>query len=70
MFSQLISLISMKCSFKKGWFIVAGLMGLSMETLRKQDWTESSWHNNVYNAKFSLITRLEHAYAVQYTYLH
>ena len=42
MFSQLISLISMKCSFKKGCFIVAGLMGLSMETLRKQDWTECS----------------------------
>ena len=54
----------MKCSFNKGCFIVAGLMGLSIETLRKQDWTEFSWDNNVYNAKFSLITRLEHGYAV------
>ena len=45
-------------------------MGLSIETLRKQDWTELSWHNNVYNAKFSLITRLEHGYAVEYTYFH
>ena len=70
MFSQLISLISMKCSLHKGCFIVAGLMGLSSETLRKQDWTEFSWHNNVYNAKFSVITRLEHGYAVEYTYFH
>ena len=70
MFSQLISLISIKCSLNKGCFIVAGLMGLSMETLRKQDSTEFSWHNNGYNAKFSLITRLEHGYAVEYTYLH
>ena len=42
MYSQLISLISMKCSFKKGCFTVASLMGLSMEALGKQDWTESS----------------------------
>ena len=41
----------MKCSLNKGCFIVAGLMGLGMETLRKQDWTEFSWHNNGYNAK-------------------
>ena len=42
MFSQLTSLISMKCSFTKGCLIVTGLMGLSMDTLRKQNWTESS----------------------------
>ena len=60
----------MKCSFNKGCFIVAGLMGLSIETLRKQDCTEFSWHKNVYNAKFSLKTRLEHGYAVEYTYFH
>ena len=58
----------MKCSFNKGCFIVAGLSGLSIETLKKQDWTEFSWHTNVYNAKFSLITRLEHGYALEYTY--
>ena len=60
----------MKCSFNKGCFIVAGLMGLSIETLRNQDCTEFSWHNNVYNAKFSLKTRLEQVYAVEYTYFH
>ena len=31
----------------------------------KKNWTEFSWHNNVYNAKFSIITRLEHGYAVE-----
>ena len=60
----------MKCSFNNGCCIVAGLMGLSMDTLREQDWTEFSWHNNVYNAKFSLKTRLELGYAVEYTYFH
>ena len=60
----------MKCSFNKGWFIVAGLICLSNEIQRKQDLTEFSWHNKVYNAKFSLITRLEHGYAVEYTYFH
>ena len=70
MFSQLISLISMKCSSNKGCFIVAGLIGLSMETLRKQDWSVSSWRHNVYNAKVGLKTRLEHSYAVEYTYFH
>ena len=60
----------MKCSFNKGCLIVAGLIGLSIETLRKQDWTESSHRNNVYNAKFGIKTRLEHGYAVEYTYFH
>ena len=60
----------MNVSVNKGCFIVAGLMGLSIETLRKQDWTEFSWHNNVYNAKFSLKTRLELGYPMEYTYFH
>ena len=45
-------------------------MGLSMETLKKQDWTESSYRNNVYNGKVGLKTRLEHGYAVEHTYFH
>ena len=32
------------------FFIVASLMGLSMQTLKKQDWIEVSWRNNVDNA--------------------
>ena len=60
----------MNVSVNTGCFIVAGLMGLSIETLRKQDWKEFSWHSNVYNAKISLKTRLELGYAVEYTYFH
>ena len=60
----------MKCSFNKGCLIVAGLMGLSMDTLRKQSWTKCPKRNNVYNAKFGIKTRLEHGYAVEYTYFH
>ena len=33
-----------------------------MQTLNKQHWTEVSWRNNVYNIKFSVKTRLDHAY--------
>ena len=58
----------MKCSCNKSIFIVTGLMGLSMKTLIKHDWTECSWQNNVYNAKFSLKARLEHGIAIEYTY--
>ena len=39
-----------------------------MQTLRKQEWTEVSWRNNGYNAKFSVETRLEHGFAVEYNY--
>ena len=55
-------------SFTKGIFSVPGLMGLSMQALRKQDWTELSWRYNVYNAKLSLRTRLEYDFAIEYTY--
>ena len=58
----------MKCSCTKGFFIVAGLMGLSMQTLKKQDWTELSLRHNVYNAKLSVKTRLEHGFAIDCTY--
>ena len=49
-------------------FIVTGLMGLSMQTLKKQELTEVSWRNNNCNAKFSVETRLEHGFAIEYTY--
>ena len=52
---------------QQGCFIVTGLMGLSMQTLRKQDWTEFSWRHNVYNTKFRLKARLEHGFALEYT---
>ena len=58
----------MKFSCNRGFFIVACLMGLSMQTLKKQDWTELSLRNNVYNAKLSLKTRLKHGCAIEYTY--
>ena len=50
-------------------FIATGLMGLSMQILKKQEWTECSWRNNVYNAKFSVEIRVEHGFAKEYTYL-
>ena len=40
-----------------------------MQTLKKQEWTEDSWPNNAYNAKFSVETRLRHGFAIEYTYL-
>ena len=57
-------------SCNKGILIVTGLMGLSMQTLRKQDWTEFSWRDKVYNAKFSLEIRLDHGFAMEYTHIH
>ena len=48
--------------------IVTGLMGLTMQALKKQEWTEMSWRNNDYNAKFNVETRLEHGFAVKCTY--
>ena len=57
----------MKLFFNKGIFIVTGLMGLSMQTLKKQDWTKSSLWNNGYNAKFSIKLRLEHGFAIEET---
>ena len=39
-----------------------------MQTLTKEEWTEFSWRTNVYNATFSVETRLEHGFAIEYTY--
>ena len=41
---------------------------LGMQTLEKQDWTEFSRRNTVYNAKFNVKLRLEHGCAIEYTY--
>ena len=58
----------MKFSCNKGVIILHCLMGLSMKTLIKHDWTEWSLRNNVYNAKYSVKARLEHGFAIEYTY--
>ena len=47
--------------------IVAGLMGLSMETQKHQDWIEVSERNNVYNSNFSVQTRLDHDLPIEGT---
>ena len=39
-----------------------------MQTLTRQDWTQLSLRNNVYNAKLNVTTRLEHGFAIDYTY--
>ena len=48
--------------------IVTGLIGLSMQPLKKQEWTEVSWRNNGYNAKVSVEPRLDHVFAIEYKY--
>ena len=53
---------------QQGIFIVAGLIGVSKQTLKKHDWTELSLRNTAYNAKLSLKTRLKHGFAIDYTY--
>ena len=40
-----------------------------MQALKNEEWREISFRNNGYNAKFSVETRLEHGFAVEYTYL-
>ena len=49
-------------------FIVTGLTGISMQTLKRQEYEEFSWRNNDDNAKFSVGTPLEHGLAIEYTY--
>ena len=36
-----------------------------MQKLRGQEWTEFSLRNNLYNAKFSVETRLEHGVPIE-----
>ena len=58
----------MKFSRNKGVYSVTGLIGLSMQTLTRQDWTQPSLRNNVYNAKVNKGTHLDHGVAIEYTY--
>ena len=60
----------MEFPFNIGCFSLTGLIGLSMQTVKKQDWTEFSWRNNVDNAKFTLKSRLENGFGIEYTYFH
>ena len=39
------------------------------QILTKHEWTEFSWRNNVYNAKYNVEKRLEHVFHVDYTYV-
>ena len=39
-----------------------------MQILKKQEWTEFLWRNNVYNAKFNVEQSLEHGCAMRHTY--
>ena len=49
-------------------FVVSGLMVLCMQPLKKQEWTEVSGRNNVYNAKFSVEIHSEDGFAIENTY--
>ena len=60
----------MKFSCIKWYLIVHGLKSLSVQTLKTQDLAEVSWQNNVYNAKFNVNIRLEHAYPIEWPYVH
>ena len=50
-------------------FTAMGLSCLSVKTLKNHERMELSWANNVYNTEFSVETRLEHGFAIKYTYL-
>ena len=45
-----------------------GLSCLSVKTLKNHERMELSWANKVYNTEFSVETRLEHGFAIEYTY--
>ena len=47
------------------FFVATGLMGLCVQTLKEQEWTEFSWRNNIDDAKFSVETRLEHGVPIE-----
>ena len=58
----------MKFSFSIGFFILTGRIGLRMQTLNKQDWTDFSWQHNVYNGKLIVKSGLEHGVGIEYSY--
>jgi len=41
-----------------------------MQAMKKQEWTEFSWRNNVYKAKFIVETGVEYDCAIEYTYFY
>ena len=45
-----------------------GLSCLSVKTLKNHERMELSWANTVYDTEFSVETRLEHGFAIEYTY--
>ena len=49
-------------------FTAMGLSCLTVKTLKNHERMELSWTNNVYNTEFSVETRLEHGFAIEYTY--
>ena len=59
----------MNLSFNIGFFILTGLIGLSLHAVKNQDLTEFSWPQKVFNGKFSIRLRLEHGFGIEYTYL-
>ena len=61
-FTHFLDILQQQC-----FFIVTGLMGLSMLTVKKLEWKELSLRANVYNVKFSLEKRLQHGFAIEYT---
>ena len=42
-------------------------MVLGIQTLKKQEWTEVSWENNVENAKVIVKTRLDNDFPIERT---
>ena len=68
MFSQWMSLNSSKYSYNNAYFIENGVMGLGMEMLKKQEWTEFSRWTSAYISTFSVETPLNHGGAIDYLY--
>ena len=49
-------------------FIVTGLLGLTIQTLKYQEWRKFLYQKNVFIAKFSVETRLEYAFPIECMY--
>ena len=44
-----------------------GLRCLGVKTLKNHERMELSWANIIYNTEFSMETRLDHGFAIEYT---
>ena len=53
---------------QQGLFNCTRSNGPKYATTEKQDWTELSWRNKVYNAKVNIGTHVEHGFAIEYGY--